>query len=132
VVDCGTAITVDAVTAAGRFLGGSIAPGVRAMARGLAACAPRLPAVGLDAPLRPLASSTEEAVRSGLAHAFCGAVERLVAEVCSCAGLERAPLLLTGGDAELYLRHGRLEFRHVPDLVHRGLRHLWAERGDGP
>src|SRR5690606_11778764 len=40
VVQCGTAITADAVDASGRFLGGAIAPGLRAMAAGLAAAAP--------------------------------------------------------------------------------------------
>jgi type III pantothenate kinase len=122
VVQCGTAITVDAVDAGGRFLGGAIAPGLGAMARGLAVLAPALPAFAAPAAAVPAVSS-EACVQAGVTLAFVGAVERLVDEVAASlpAGSAR---LLTGGDAELYVRHGRRRLTHVPDLLHRGLRCL--------
>lgn len=126
VVDCGTAIKVDAVTAAGRFLGGSIAPGLKAMANGLAAAAPRLPAYSSPEDVRVPAVTSQDCVDAGVLLSFCGAVERLVDDVAVAlpAGAAR---LITGGDAATYQRHGRRELLCVPDLLHEGLRCL-AER----
>jgi type III pantothenate kinase len=122
-VDCGTALKVDAVDATGRFLGGSIAPGLRAMARGLAAAAPRLPAFSAPDAVSVPAVSSQACVDVGVVLAFCGAVERLVDDVLTVVG-PSAALLITGGDAATYLRHGRRSLRSVPDLLHRGLRCL--------
>jgi len=127
VVQCGTAITVDAVAADGSFLGGAIAPGLAAMASGLALAAPALPRpVPLQHAVVPARSSLA-CVEAGTLLSFCGAVERLVGEAAAAlpAGV---PRLLTGGDAETYLRHGRLALVHEPDLLHRGLRRLASWR----
>lgn len=123
VIDCGTAITVDAVDAAGIFLGGAIAPGLRAMAAGLAAAAPALSTFDPSRPVSVPATSSPAAVDAGVVLAFAGAVDRLVADLRS-AFSGSVPVLITGGDAELYLRHGRVATRHVSDLLHRGLRWL--------
>lgn len=128
VVDCGTAVTVNLVEADGTFRGGGIAPGLRPMAEGLARCAPALPATDLaratDVPPRDSTS----AVATGVLLAFCGAVERLVADTLAAA---RGPatVVLTGGHADDYLRRGRLRPVVVPDLVHQGLRRLATESG---
>ena len=128
VVDCGTAVTVDAVSAAGVFLGGAIAPGAAAMAVGLAACAPGLPAPELAEVVGGVPVTTPDAVRAGLVLGFCGAVDRLIDEIRQRAGMPCPQLLLTGGEAELYRSGGRCEALHEPDLVHRGLRWLWQQR----
>lgn len=123
VVDCGTAITVDAIDADGTFLGGAIAPGLRAMAAGLAGAASSLPAFDSSRPVSVPATSSPAAVDAGVVLAFTGAVDRLVADLRSTQSVS-IPVLITGGDAELYLRHGRVATRHVSDLLHRGLRWL--------
>lgn len=120
VVQCGTAVTVDAVDAEGRFLGGAIAPGLRAMARGLAAAAPGLPQPAAFTSTSLPADSSLGCVEAGVLLAFCGAVERLVGDLASALPASSARLL-TGGDAETYLTHGRLRLTHVDDLLHRGL-----------
>ena len=53
-------------------------------------------------------------------------------EKSPAGGLTAPARGLPGGGAGAYLRHGRLEFEHVPDLLHRGLRQLWRERGGKP
>lgn len=131
VVDCGTAVTVDVVSER-CHLGGAIAPGWAAMAYGLERLAPGLPAVSRDPGPRDMPPRTsEDAVRAGLLLGFAGSIERLVSEVESASGVANPARVLTGGEAELYLAHGRLEFAHVPDLLHRGLRLLWADHRDG-
>ncbi len=122
VVQCGTAITTDAVDETGRFLGGAIAPGLHAMARGLAASAPRLPIFGGVRDIAVPAVTSQDCVEAGVGLAFCGAIERLVADLLGV--LPAAALLITGGAAPTYLRRGHLAFTHVPDLLHQGLRCL--------
>jgi len=124
VIDCGSATTVDLIDRDGVFRGGTIAPGLPALAAGMRAVTPQLPAVDAAGPVAVPPRNTGAAVGMGLALAFCGAVERLVAETLAASrGL--AVILITGGHAEQYLRHGRLAAEHVPDLVHQGLRLLW-------
>jgi len=131
VVDIGTAVTVNLVQD-GVFLGGAIAPGPIALARGLAASAPALPLVDLAGEVRLPAVSSQDAVNAGVRIGFPGLVTALVTTVASVAGLADAPHLLTGGHARLYLdspgRSAEPSFEHVPDLIHQGLRWL-ANRG---
>jgi type III pantothenate kinase len=122
VVQCGTAITADAVDARGRFLGGAIAPGLRAMAKGLAGAAPALPEWSSPDEVLLPATTSQASVDAGVTLAFCGAVERLTQDLR--VALPQAKLLLTGGDAQVFVRHGRVPCTHVPDLLHQGLRWL--------
>jgi type III pantothenate kinase len=106
VVDLGTAITVDAVSADGAFLGGAILPGARLSAAVLAERAALLPRIELaSAPAAPASSSvparnTEDAMRAGLLRGAAGAVDRLVEETREALGAE-APVVGTGGEAAL-------------------------------
>lgn len=122
VVDCGTAVTVDGVDAEGTFLGGAIAPGPSALAAGLGSLAPGLPKPAGDWEMPPRASAN--AVGAGLGLGLCGLIERLVSEVRGAMSDSDPALVITGGAASVYLRHGRLPCAHVPDLVHQGLRGL--------
>lgn len=126
VVDCGTALTVNLVETDGTFRGGAIAPGLRSMARGLAENAPALPLADPERATAVPPRSSAAAVSTGVLLAFCGAVERLVADTLAAA---RGPctVVLTGGHAADYLRRGRLRPVVVPDLVHQGLRILAEE-----
>lgn len=128
VVDCGTAVTVDIVTGTGVFLGGAIAPGAATLARGLSDAVPSLPTPDPARPVSGVPVTSVDAVGAGVRLGFCGAVERLVLDLEQAGGVEGAARVLTGGEAEVYLSYGRLAFVHVPDLVHRGLAALWAER----
>jgi type III pantothenate kinase len=124
VVDCGTATTVNAVDADGTFLGGPIGPGLPALVAGMAHATPALPAPRLDVEtVDAAARSTQAAVDAGVLLGYCGLVERLVTNVLASMPAE-AVFVLTGGNAERFLRHSRLRAEHVPDLVHRGLARL--------
>jgi len=124
VVDCGTATTVDVVTADGVYRGGAIAPGPAAMAAGLRAAAPALPAADLQAPLRVPAKSTQASVDAGVLLGWVGLVERLVRDARAAA--PDARLVVTGGAAAGLLAHTALELEHRPQLLHEGLRALAA------
>jgi type III pantothenate kinase len=80
VATCGTATTVDAVTADGRFVGGMILPGLALMAGALAKNTAQLPQAAPGAALPPLfADNTNDAIVSGCLSAQAGAIERAVA-----------------------------------------------------
>ena len=128
VVDCGTATTVNLVSAAGEFLGGAILPGPALMARALAEGTSRLPEVAaLDhAPPPALPGrSTQAAIAAGIGWGIRGAVERIVAEAQRpFAGA--AQVILTGGSAGL-VRDCLPSAVEQPDLVLAGIA-LAAER----
>lgn len=127
VVDAGTALTVDAVRADAAhavFLGGAIAPGPALLADALARHTARLPRVEARPGAHALGRVTEEAIEAGVAVGFRGAAAELVEEVAREAGIDDAPVALTGGAREFLLRPAPFTARELsvePDLVHRGL-----------
>jgi type III pantothenate kinase len=91
VATCGTATTVDAVSAEGEFLGGMILPGLGLMLGSLARGTAQLPDTSAQAQLPPVfADNTEDAIRSGCISAQAGAIGRAVAslpaELCIVSG----------------------------------------------
>ncbi len=123
VVDCGTATTVDAVDAAGRFAGGAIMAGPALQRDALAGRTALLPAAELALPAAALGRDTASCLQSGLvlghAEAVAGLARRMAAEL----GAPAAPVVGTGGGSELLAAAapGLFAWRD-PALVLRGLR----------
>lgn len=122
VVDCGTAATVDLVTADGIFLGGAILPGPEIMARALASGTSQLPAIetiGWESPPPMPGRSTEEAITAGVGFGFKGAVARVVAEAAQRLGPESVTILAGGWRGVVRdALPGALE---IPDIVLCGI-----------
>ncbi len=123
VVDCGTAVTADALSAAGEFLGGVIFPGLNLARASLAQAAPALD-VTPGAADTCLARATADAIAAGTRFAIAGAIERVAREFEATLG--PVELIVTGGDAPLVLPLLARPVRHVPDLVLKGLARLAA------
>lgn len=124
VVDVGTAITVSAVTADGRYLGGAIAPGPETALHALVGRAEKLFEVPLEAPPDAIGATTEEAMRSGLVFGFAGLVDRLASDAAARLG-GKVGVWVTGGLAAVLAPHLRIAHRLVPDLTLNGLRLLY-------
>ena len=122
VVDCGSAITVNAVSADGALLGGAILPGLALAASALHDRTDALPLVDPARPTGVLGTTTEDAIRVGLVLGCAGAVDRLVRETAGCLRGD-AQLFLTGSDAPLVGRYLSLPIRHVPHLTLWGIYH---------
>jgi len=118
VVSVGTAMTVDALSAADEFLGGVIVPGVRLMRQSLQQGTARIDDAGGDWQAFP--RTTADAVQSGIVAALCGAIAQQHARLAEAAGTPPR-CLLTGGDAETVLSHLRVPAEHVPALVLEGI-----------
>lgn len=133
VVDCGTAITIDAMRADGTHLGGLILPGLGLMRRMLTAGTQGIrvdtDANGNGETLLPWADDTRPALLSGTLCAAVAGIDRAVDAL-------RAPLggaprcYITGGDAERLLPLLEGTYQHRPELVLEGLA-LIAERETG-
>lgn len=127
VVDAGTALTVDLVSAAGCFAGGTISPGLKAMTKALALGTSLLPDVDLAAPASAVGRDTRECIRAGVVFGAAGAVDRVVEELSDAA--DGAPrVILTGGDAPLLSPYLRSPHDSEPDLVLRGLAYAYRKR----
>ena len=120
VVDFGTAVTVDAVTAGGEFLGGAIMPGPELSARALSAGTAGVKVPAPAAAVSPPGKSTAAAVAAALTHGLAGAVDRLVEETTAALG-GKAAAVATGGGAALLAPLCRTKFKILPDLVLEGL-----------
>ena len=117
VVNAGTAVTVDALTGDGEFLGGLILPGLALMTEALAAGTAGLPRATGQFQVFP--RSTADAITTGATQAVCGAVERMYRALA--AREPAAEILLSGGAAEMLEPHLGLPLRSVPNLVLEGL-----------
>lgn len=132
VVGCGTALTVDAVGADGRHLGGWIAPGLALMRRQLEG-GTAVFGGGIDVGQggHGFGLGTADAVTGGVQHAAAGLVLQAVSLVHGLLGT--APIcVLTGGDAATLLPLLSTVARSVPDLVLHGLATLVQQEGATP
>lgn len=123
VVDFGTAATFNALDAAGRFLGGTIAPGLAVVRDYLPARGAQLPPVRLaGAGPRAIGRSTAGAIRAGMLLGYRGLVREILDAMRAELG-GQARVVATGGDAPFLAARGWGLFDLVdPDLTLHGLR----------
>jgi type III pantothenate kinase len=125
VVDFGTAITYDAVSSAGEYLGGIISPGAEISVDALYDRAAKLPKVELAEPRALIGKSTVDAIRSGIVFGFAGQVEGIVTRLRRELGPTTC-VIATGGLAALLVPFVRETIDSVDDLLTlTGLRLIW-------
>lgn len=118
VVDCGTAVTIDALAADGQHLGGVIVPGIRLMREALYRETRQIPPEAGDA--RLFGQSTREGVWGGALYAVASAIDGITDRMSASHGL--GARLLTGGATGVVLPHLQGDYRVEPDLIFTGLR----------
>jgi type III pantothenate kinase len=96
VVDFGTAITYDPVSAEGEYLGGIITPGVEISIEALTTRAAALPKIDIAPPRSLIGKSTIDAIRSGIVYGFAGQVDAIVRRLRAEMG-EETETIATGG-----------------------------------
>ena len=125
VVMIGTAVTVEAVDANGKFLGGLILPGHGIMLRALESGT-----AGLHVPtgeVREFPTNTSDALTSGGTYAIAGAVDRMVQHVRAHCHAEPA-CYMTGGAGWKMAPSMNGEFELVDSLIMDGLLVIAQER----
>jgi type III pantothenate kinase len=123
VVDFGTAVTFDIVSAAGDYVGGVIAPGLEVMTSYLYQRTALLPRLTLREPPRAIGKTTRDAMMSGAVFGYRGLVREILTQLTAENFPRKKPhLVATGGYARLIARKlPEIEAVH-PNLTLEGLR----------
>jgi type III pantothenate kinase len=124
VVDFGTSTNFDAVSSAGEYVGGVLAPGIEISMDALFLRAARLTKVDFVEPPAVIGKTTASALQSGLVYGFAGQVDGIVRRMREELG-DTAPAIATGGLADLIAPHSETIERVDPLLTLEGLRLVW-------
>ncbi len=126
VVDFGTAITFDVISAKCEYLGGVIAPGLGISSEALFTRAARLPRVEIKDPGKVIGTNTVTHMQAGLYYGWVDLVDGMLARIKAELKAEAA-VVATGGQARLVAR-GSKHIQHVEDfLTLTGLRLIWEK-----
>ncbi len=115
VIDAGTALTYDMVTADGEYLGGNISPGMNMRFKALNKFTNRLPLLSVeDEKIDLLGTSTDEAIKSGVVNGVLFEIEGFISSVSQ--NFKDLKVVITGGDAnsfELRLKSSIFVISHL-------------------
>ena len=122
VIDVGTCVKYDFITAKKEYLGGSISPGLMMRFKALHNFTDRLPLIQPGTSRNFIGSSTKDSiltgVQTGIIHEMNGFIEQYKKKYSSLN------ILLSGGDASLFAGHIKSSIFAAPNLIHIGLHEI--------
>jgi len=127
VVDFGTAITFDVISARGEYLGGVIAPGLGISSEALFARTAKLPRVEIKDPGKVIGTNTVTHLQAGLYYGAVDMVDGMLTRMKAELGVEVVAVVATGGHAKLVAR-GSKHIHYTDEfLTLKGLRLIWEK-----
>ncbi len=130
VVDFGTATTFCAVSAAGEYLGGAIAPGIGSATEALFRYAAKLPRIELVTPPRVIGRNTVASMQAGIIFGFAGQVDAIVRRMKEeLPGVKK--VVATGGLANQIAVESKTIDTVDDMLVLEGLRLIYLRNREG-
>jgi pantothenate kinase type III len=131
-IDCGTAVTLNALTTRRKCLGGAILPGVGTQLRALHHFTQQLPEVEVGFEDAASGTNTAQAMRIGVVRGIAGAIKEIAGQMIEQHFNNEMPIvLITGGDAGIVLKALEtwdVQPHHTPHLVLHGASALMAHR----
>jgi type III pantothenate kinase len=123
VIDFGTAVTFDVISAENAYCGGVIAPGLGAMNDYLHRKTALLPLIELSEPIHAIGKSTDEAMRAGAVYGYRGLIKEIISQLIQEIDGD-VKIIATGGDAELITKGLSMIHCVDPDITLQGIRHI--------
>jgi len=124
VVDLGTTINFDIVSAHAEYLGGMICPGIGMSITGLFSRTARLPLVDFREPAHLIGKNTIHSIQSGMYYGFVGMIDGILERVVAEMGPKTA-VIGTGGQARLVASTSKFIKHTNEDLTLEGLEIIW-------
>jgi len=122
VIDFGTAITYDLITADGSFIAGVTSPGLRISANALWTQTAKLPEIEIAMPNSILAKDTISSMQAGLVFGCIGQTEYIVKRMLKESGIEDCKVIATGGLGKIIAEATDVIEIYDPNLTLKGLK----------
>jgi type III pantothenate kinase len=122
VIDFGTAITYDLISADGSFAAGVTCPGLRIAANALWTETAKLPEIEIAMPDTILAKDTTTSMQAGLVFGCIGQTEYIVKRMLKEAGIEKCRIIATGGLGKIISDATDVIEVYDPNLTLKGLK----------
>ena len=129
IVDMGTATAVTVVNGRGRYIGGSIMPGVKLALDALSKNAALLPHIELAAPQKVISGNTVDSMKSGIIYGSAGRVDGIIDKFTEELGSE-ATIVATGDAAPAVIPYCKNKILIDETLHLKGLYYIYKRNTD--
>ncbi len=119
VIDAGTCITYDYVSAKKEYFGGAISPGIEMRYKAMHSFTNKLPELSRQKEVNFIGNSTANSMHSGVIHGVIGEIDNFVRLYKEKNGF--LTVVLTGGDANYLANKLKIDIFAQPNFLLRGL-----------
>jgi type III pantothenate kinase len=122
VIDMGSCITYDVITAEGTYMGGAISPGLDMRFKAVHTFTANLPLIAYEEPISLTGKSTRDCIRTGTVFGIQAEIEGFIRWYTDKYG--DLKVVLCGGSSKIFENRFKQAIFAAPDLVLRGLNRI--------